>query len=120
MPCARRAASVAARVNQPVGTIGSAMRREGNQYALGNLIADAERAAGHADVAVMNNGGIRADLPAGPATYGTLFEVQPFGNVLYRVTVRGDDLRRYLERIVGGREPRVHVSGVAAWLRRAL
>jgi 5'-nucleotidase len=61
----------------------------------------------------MNNGGIRADLPAGAATYGTLFEVQPFGNVLYRVTVRGTDLRAYLERLVDGDAPaRAHLSGV--------
>jgi 2',3'-cyclic-nucleotide 2'-phosphodiesterase (5'-nucleotidase family) len=108
-------AAVARRVNRPVGTVAAALNRDGNQYALGNLIADAQRAAGAADVAVMNNGGIRAGLPAGPATYGTLFEVQPFGNVLYRLTVRGADLRAYLERLVGGRNgPRAHVSGVVA------
>jgi 5'-nucleotidase len=109
----RATAGVAARVTRPVGTVAAPLRREGSQYALGNLIADAQRAAGSADLAVMNNGGIRADLPAGPATYGTLFEVQPFGNVLYRVTVRGSDLRAYLERLVDGDgPPRAHVSGV--------
>ena len=58
------------------------------------------RAAGKGDVAVMNNGGIRADAAAGAATYGSLFEIQPFGNMLYRVTVRGATLRAYLERVV--------------------
>jgi 2',3'-cyclic-nucleotide 2'-phosphodiesterase (5'-nucleotidase family) len=112
---AQATAAVSRRVSRPVGTVAAPLRREGSQYALGNLIADAQRAAGAADVAVMNNGGIRADLPAGPATYGTLFEVQPFGNVLYRLTVRGGELRAYLERLVGGRNgPRAHVSGVVA------
>ena len=46
----------------------------------------------------MNNGGIRANLRAGPATYGTLFEIQPFANILYRVTVTGKTLRDYLPR----------------------
>ena len=109
----RATAAVAPRVSRPVGTIARPMRREGTQYALGNLIADAQRAAGRGDVAVMNNGGIRADLPAGAANYGTLFEVQPFGNVLYRVTVRGADLRAYLERLVDGAPPRAHLSGVS-------
>ncbi len=107
------AAGVAARVNQSYGELRAPMLRRGEEYPLGHLIADAQRAAGQADVAVMNNGGIRADLLAGTVTYGALFEVAPFGNVLYRVTVRGDALRAYFERMYDGqRAPRVHVSGI--------
>jgi 5'-nucleotidase len=62
----------------------------------------------------MNNGGIRSDLRAGPATYGTLFEVQPFGNVLYRVTASGAAMRRYFEALGRGDGPDEHVSGVVA------
>ncbi len=57
-----------------------------------------------------NNGGIRANLRAGPATYGSLFEIQPFGNSLYRLTVPGKALRDYFERLVA-RRPGVHISG---------
>jgi 2',3'-cyclic-nucleotide 2'-phosphodiesterase (5'-nucleotidase family) len=38
--------------------------------------------------------------------------VQPFGNVLYRVTVRGADLRTHLARMVARDRPRWHVSGL--------
>jgi 2',3'-cyclic-nucleotide 2'-phosphodiesterase (5'-nucleotidase family) len=103
-------ARVAPLVDRPVATIGADLNREGGQYPLGNLIADAMRAAGKGDFAVMNNGGIRANLRAGPATYGSLFEVQPFANILYRVTVPGTLLRGYLEKLVAKR-PNVHVSG---------
>jgi 2',3'-cyclic-nucleotide 2'-phosphodiesterase/3'-nucleotidase/5'-nucleotidase len=106
--------SVAAIVARPIATAREEMPRRGDQYALGNLIADAQRAAAHADVAVMNNGGIRADLRAGPVSYGALFEIQPFGNMLVRVTVLGRDLRAYLESFVARGAPRVHVSGVTA------
>jgi 5'-nucleotidase len=112
---ARRAlAKVASRVNTPVATIAETMRkgRKGEQYALGNLIADAQRWAGKSDIAVMNNGGIRGDLRAGPATYGTLFELQPFGNVLYRVTATGAAIRRYFERLGADAGPDEHASGV--------
>ena len=78
----RVVAAVAAEMSRPIAQIAEPLRRSGRQYALGNLIADAQRAAGKADVAVMNNGGIRADLQAGQATYGSLFEIQPFGNTL--------------------------------------
>jgi 2',3'-cyclic-nucleotide 2'-phosphodiesterase (5'-nucleotidase family) len=104
--------NVAPFVERPVATIASDLTRDGNQYALGNLIADAMRAGGKGDVAVMNNGGIRANLRAGTATYGSLFEIQPFANLLYRVTVSGKGLREYLEKLVGKRV-NVHISGVA-------
>ena len=104
-------ARVAPLVSRPVATIAVDLVRTGNQHPLGNLIADAMRVVGKGDVGVMNNGGIRANLRAGPASYGTLFEVQPFANILYRVTVTGSALRTYLENLVA-RTPNVHVSGV--------
>ncbi len=102
---------VQALVARPIAELPATLRRAGPQYPLGNLIADAQRAAAHADVAVMNNGGIRANLDAGPVTYGSLFEVSPFSNLLVRITVTGDELRAYFERVVGGRAVSTHVSG---------
>jgi 2',3'-cyclic-nucleotide 2'-phosphodiesterase / 3'-nucleotidase / 5'-nucleotidase len=104
--------AVAAIIAQPVGIILADMRRDSTQYALGNLVADAMREAAHSDIAVMNNGGIRANLLAGNVNFGRLYEVQPFGNTLYTLTVRGSDLRGYLSRLVAGSAPRAHVSGV--------
>ena len=109
----RVVAAVAAEMSRPIGPIAEPLRRSGREYALGNLIADAQRAAGKADFAVMNNGGIRADLQAGQATYGSLFEVQPFGNTLYRLTVRGRELRKYIERLVSREQTNAHVSGAS-------
>jgi 2',3'-cyclic-nucleotide 2'-phosphodiesterase / 3'-nucleotidase / 5'-nucleotidase len=104
-------AKVAPLVDRPVATIAADLVRSGSEYPLGNLIADAMRVEGRGDVAVMNNGGIRANLRAGPASYGTLFEVQPFANILYRLTVDGAALQTYLAKLVAKR-PNVHVSGV--------
>ena len=110
---ARRAVdAVASIIAQPVGRILTDMRRDGSQYALGNLVADAMREAANSDIAVMNNGGVRANLLAGDANFGRLYEVQPFGNTLYTLKVRGSDLRTYLSRLVAGASLRAHVSGV--------
>jgi 2',3'-cyclic-nucleotide 2'-phosphodiesterase (5'-nucleotidase family) len=113
---ARRAlASVADRVDTPVATIVAPMRKgkDHTQYPLGNLIADAQRWAGKADIAVMNNGGIRSDLRAGPVTYGMLFELQPFANALYRITASGAAIRGYFERLGARRDgPDEHASGI--------
>ncbi|MBA3341660.1 MAG: 5'-nucleotidase C-terminal domain-containing protein [Gemmatimonadaceae bacterium] len=99
-------------VNRRVARLGAPLARTGNQYALGNLIADAQRWAGKGDIAIMNNGGIRAGLRAGPVTYGSLFEVQPFANTLYRARMSGAQVKEYLERVVARDELREHVSGV--------
>ena len=104
---------IASRVSAPVARVAEQLVRErDDQHALGNLIADAQRWATKADIAVMNNGGIRANLRAGTATYRDLYEIQPFGNVLYAFRVRGDTLRSYLERLVAGESPGDHVSGI--------
>src|SRR6185312_3484206 len=80
---------------------------------LGNLIADAQRWAGKADVAAVNNGGIRQDLPSGQVTWGALYAVQPFANPLRRLTVPGRALRAYLATLVArDGAPTAHVSGV--------
>lgn len=106
-------AALGPRIGERIAELRTPLLRRGEQYALGNLIADAQRAAGKADIAVMNNGGIRADMQAGTITYGALFEVHPFGNVLYRVTASGAALRTYFEKLYNGqRQPRIHVSGV--------
>jgi len=79
---------------------------------LGDLVADAMRAAGHSDFAAMNHGGVRAPLHKGLVTFSDVFEVQPFGNVLYKLTAKGADMRRYFEKVVGGRRPNAWLAGV--------
>ena len=101
---------VAPHINRPVATIATAMRNSGVQRPLGNLIADAMRVVGGGDLGIMNSGGVRQSLPAGVATYGTLFEVQPFGNKLVRVRVTGQNLWNYFAGAVE-RGVNFHVSG---------
>ncbi len=109
----RAAARVAPLVNRRIATIPTTLLRLGRQYPLGNLIADSQRWAGKGDVAIMNNGGIRTELRAGEATYGALFEIQPFANTLYSLSMSGAGLRELLEVMLGGPGPDDHVSGLA-------
>ncbi len=67
---------------------------------LGNLIADAMLEKGRpagAQVALMNGGGIRTSIDAGPITLGELLDVQPFSNQLSLVTLTGAQLKEALE-----------------------
>ncbi len=64
---------------------------------LGDLCADAYRAVSGADIALVNGGGIRADLPAGEITYADILEVQPYGNTLCVVKATGQEILDALE-----------------------
>ena len=88
-------AMVAPLVNQVIGIAASDITRSENaagESALGNLIADAQRAAMNTDFAFMNPGGIRADVAVGEVTWGELFTVQPFGNSLVKMGLTGQQV----------------------------
>lgn len=93
-------------VNRPIATVADAM----SGPVLGNFMADAFRAAGSGDIGVMNIGGVRAGIDTGTVTYGELFEIAPFGNMLVRLTITGAGLRVWLEKFVLSRAPLI--SGV--------
>jgi len=96
-----------------VAVLRDSLARQGDQYPLGNLIADAQRAAAAGtDFALMNNGGIRRDLPAGQLTYSDLFELHPFGNSIMRVWITGEQLKVVMERAVVSGRPSFHISGL--------
>ena len=98
--------------NRVVGSISADIRRSSNrdtESSLGNLIADAQLAAtagSGAQIALMNPGGVRADLTAaqisggeqpGQVTFGESFTVQPFGNLLVTVAMTGAKVEEALE-----------------------
>jgi 5'-nucleotidase len=96
--------------NQAVGRISSDITRTAapsGENPLGNLIADAQLAdtddadRGDADIALMNPGGVRADLTFassmagegdGVVTYGEAFTVQPFNNIVTTNSFTGAQL----------------------------
>lgn len=65
--------------------------------ALFNLVDDSMLAMDPtADIALMNDGGIRQDIPAGPITKGTIVGVLPFSDSIYRLTLSRQQLLDYL------------------------
>ncbi len=106
---AQYAAAAAPRAQRPWGRIGGSFDRTGStDSSAGRLIADAQWAAtrspdkGGAELALMNPGGVRADLrcastPPCTVTYSDAFTMQPFGNNLVVMTLSGAQLRQMLE-----------------------
>ena len=122
--------------NEVIGSITADINRSpdrNTEAPLGNLIADAQLAAtsaaanGGAQIALMNPGGVRADLTYAPSaaggegpgevTYGEAFAVQPFGNLLVTMDLTGAQIEQLLEQQAvqgrpGGRD--VLIFGVSA------
>jgi 2',3'-cyclic-nucleotide 2'-phosphodiesterase (5'-nucleotidase family) len=95
-------------------------RAQKTESPLGNLFADLMRAARPgADVALTNGGGLRADLPAGPLTYGQLFESLPFDNRFATVSVGAGELAEMIARNLGRDNGILSVSGLRAEARCA-
>jgi 2',3'-cyclic-nucleotide 2'-phosphodiesterase (5'-nucleotidase family) len=70
------------------------------EAAIGNVIADAMRAWAHADVAVVNGGGIRGGkiyAPGSTLSRRDVLAELPFGNRLIVIEISGQDLRLAIE-----------------------
>lgn len=82
-----------------VGTAAAPITAERNtsgESALGSLIADSQRTAMNSDFALINPGGIRADIDAGNVTWGHLNTVLPFNNQLVKMNLTGSQIRKAL------------------------
>ena len=64
---------------------------------LGNFCCDAFRHVLNTDVALLNGGGFRNDLPTGEITYNNLLSLFPFGNIGCTATMTGKQLADILE-----------------------
>ena len=109
--------AIAPIANRVVGKISADISRTANaagESPLGDVIADAQLAytqAAGAQIAFMNPGGIRADLPfalssggeaPGDVTYGECFTVQPFNNLVVTQKVTGAQIKEVLEQQFAG------------------
>lgn len=87
-------------INDPA--IGKRRIRSGETN-LGDFVADGiytyfnEIEELHCDVAIMNGGGIRTDVEAGPWSFKTCKTVSPFGNVACLMSVTGQQIQDALE-----------------------
>lgn len=106
---AKYAEAAAPLANRAVGRITTSITRRfapSREHALGNLIADSQLAAtraperGGAQIALMNPGGVRADMnftAGGAMSYGQIFGILPFGNHLVVKSYTGAQIRGLLE-----------------------
>ena len=87
------------------------------ESALGNLMVDALLEMHDADVSFQNvSGGIRAILPAGKLTFGSVYQMFPFDNRVVILDIPGADLRRIIEQQVHNVGRRAGFSGMRVFV----
>lgn len=98
---------------EPLATAAVPLVRVPGESAPGNLVADAMRAHGEgADVAILNSGSLRTNLPAGALSYCDVYALFPFDSRMVKLEVTGVELERILEFLTSGAHSMPQVSGV--------
>ena len=110
-------AKIAEAMDKIIGTLQRPWTRGGDESNLGNWIADAFRQATSADIAMMNNGGIRKNLDAGPIKVRDIWEISPFGNTLVTFEWTGKELMEALD-FMAKQGRSMQVSGLHMMLDR--
>ena len=64
-----------------------------------------EQTGKNIDIALTNNGGIRAELPAGGITLGNVYEVMPFDNEMVILTLSGANMQKLIDYIAVRKDP---------------
>lgn len=114
---------VSAKRNEDTGirTTDRIKRGYARETAIGDLFTDAMRAYMKTDIAFMNSGGIRTDLPAGTILYANMFDVSPFDNFPAIVTMTGAQVRQMVDMTaIGGGRGILQASGIRYTFDEAL
>ena len=91
-----------------------------NESTLANLVTDILRTATPgADFAVINSGGLRADLTGPDVTFGNMFEILPFDNFVAILRLTGAEVREMMRLGTLGRQGLLQVSGLKVVLDRS-
>ncbi|MCA9515364.1 MAG: bifunctional metallophosphatase/5'-nucleotidase [Myxococcales bacterium] len=81
--------------------------------AMGSFVCDALMAVTPGTSACFyNSGGLRADLPAGPITYGGIYDVLPFGNAITTLDLTGAQIAEIVRIGTAGAHGSIQLGGL--------
>ena len=90
-------------------------RRYQRESNIGNLICDTMREETNADIAFMNSGGIRTDIPKGKITLEQVFTLLPFDNNLVTMNLTGAQILEILEYNARQEQGFLQASGIKTY-----
>ncbi len=90
-----------AMMDSVIGKSAKELNRAGRgETTLGNFVADIQKEYAEenfgfeVDISIMNNGGLRNNIPEGDITTGNIFELSPFDNYLYVLELNAEDVEK--------------------------
>ena len=94
-------------------TVKTAMHRQyRSECPLGNALSDILRSYTTSDFSMLNSGGLRMDLEAGPVRYGDIFNILPFDNYTATLKLTGAEVVRMFEVLLSSQHGVPQVSGL--------
>lgn len=102
----KQAQSLGAQVTRPL------IRQYRSECPIGNAFSEVLLAATGADFALLNSGGLRADLKPGELTYGMLYEVLPFDNNVATLMLTGAQIAQMFETLLSSHHGIPQVAGL--------
>lgn len=97
-------------MNEILGSSDQALLKGLPEGTLGNFVADAVLKKANdrykpadnipADICLLNNGGLRSQLPKGNLTLGNVYELMPFENMVVILTISGEKMKLLFESLV--------------------
>ncbi|WP_017470928.1 5'-nucleotidase C-terminal domain-containing protein [Amphibacillus jilinensis] len=85
-------------LSEEIGYTETGLNRSGStDTSLGNFWTDAMRHHTGADVALTNNGGIRANIAVGPVTVHDIYTIEPFANEMMTYEMTGSALKEVIQ-----------------------
>ncbi|MFH1862610.1 MAG: bifunctional UDP-sugar hydrolase/5'-nucleotidase [bacterium] len=106
-------AQISAELDRVIGTLIVPWERVyDGESNVGDWTADAMIRLSGRDVAFINSGGFRRDVPAGPVTVRDLWELHPFGNRLMGFQLSGEELKKVISQQTKRQGGSLQVGGV--------
>ena len=99
-------------LDQVIGQLKTSWTRTSGESNLGNWTADVMREYTGSDVAFVNSGALRKDLPEGPVTVRDIWEINPFSDRFVSFDLSGEELLNVLEINSSGDYELMQVSGL--------
>jgi len=108
----RQKAALDLRMNEVIGQCDRTLNSFSPMSPLSNFLTDLllskaslytnDEAFSQCDIAMLNFGGIRAQLSAGDVTVGNIYALSPFDNYLVFIELKGSELKKALQRFRAG------------------
>ena len=111
---------ISAEVDRVIGYLKEPwIRASDGESNVGNWTADAMVRMTGCDIAFINSGGFRKNLPAGPVTVRDLWELHPFNDRLMKFEISGRDLHRAMSYHVTSNRRLLQVGGIRYRARKS-